>query len=562
MGTAGNRTGYKIFSINTTLRNPKRNSDFLLIFKKYDGMVFDEIVSYNFYTDIVRNGVYQLSDVPQAIKLKIESDEILTNDEVTKLIIDNPQATGIKGRVITQLRALKEVGFLKFEKGKGRNIKISMTPLGKQLISGEFETSTIYTKAMLGMSAKSPVRSTIKNESMPFLNTIFVINRVKQIWSRMGFEAKGVLRHEFGAFILSMKDCDWEKAAQNIIKYRQKFKYEVDETYITKYLKDNGILDYGFKTIISEYPDDVFRKFEMTQLIISRGQYSYIYYDFSKYNYEKIQMILKKYDNFVFKDYLTQDDYYNAMQETILPWEKDERLKKQIIESKALSLNVPIPDSLSLKEQEFYLDRMFYKNALDKAINETTFDAIGKELMILSGNDNSKSKYEDLTPSLRLEYLLALLLGKQYGIRGLVSNIIYNEEGMPLSHAPAGKSDILYHHEDGTYILEPTMLRTKDQILNSETTNIVRHLKNEERKYPNLQFRVFMVAPRVHSDVADFFKYKAQTENVKILPLTITKTVYIIKDNQTILSLNKESDLLVERLIANKDKFVDEVNAF
>ncbi len=73
------------------------------------------------------------------------------------------------------------------------------------------------------------------------------------------------------------------------------------------------------------------------------------------------------------------------------------------------------------------------------------------------------------------------------------------------------------------------MLRSKDQILNSETTNIVRHLKDEKIKYPNIEFRVFMVAPKVHSDVADFFRYKAETDNAKILPLTINKTADLIK---------------------------------
>jgi hypothetical protein len=290
--------------------------------------------------------------------------------------------------------------------------------------------------------------------------------------------------------------------------------------------------------------------------------FSYTYYDFSQYNKDKIQMLLKEYENYSFTNYHTQDDYYNSMIDIVLPWEKDETLRKQIINSKAASLDVTIPTTMALNEQEFYLDRMFYKNALDKAIDNISIELIVKELLILANCDKSKSIYEDLTPSLRLEYLLALLMGKQYGQRGLVSNIIYNEEGLPLSHAPAGKCDIIYHHDNGTYILEPTMLKSRDQILNSETTNIVRHLKLEKIKYPNVEFRVFMVAPRVHQDVADFFKYKAETEKANILPLTITKTASLIKTNPTINSLNNETDGLVDFLITDIQKFVDNINNF
>ena len=48
MGTAGNRKGYKVFSINTTIRNPKRNRDFLAIFEPFNGKIFDEQTAYNY----------------------------------------------------------------------------------------------------------------------------------------------------------------------------------------------------------------------------------------------------------------------------------------------------------------------------------------------------------------------------------------------------------------------------------------------------------------------------------------------------------------------------------
>ena len=36
MGTAGNRPGFKVYSISTTIRNPGRNTEFLEVLKKFD----------------------------------------------------------------------------------------------------------------------------------------------------------------------------------------------------------------------------------------------------------------------------------------------------------------------------------------------------------------------------------------------------------------------------------------------------------------------------------------------------------------------------------------------
>ncbi|MCQ2077863.1 MAG: hypothetical protein MJZ20_12700 [Bacteroidaceae bacterium] len=70
MGTAGNRSGYKVFCFNTTIRNPKRNREFLQVFEPFNGMVFDEYTKLKYYYELVRNGTYHLSNVPDSIRLK------------------------------------------------------------------------------------------------------------------------------------------------------------------------------------------------------------------------------------------------------------------------------------------------------------------------------------------------------------------------------------------------------------------------------------------------------------------------------------------------------------
>lgn len=562
MGRSGARTGFKVYSINTTIRNPKRNADFLKLFKKYDKLVMDNINTYKYFFDLVQNGIYTFTNIPISVKEKLELGIELSDDEVIDAIEKNPQATGLHGRVMTQLRALKDQGFLRFEKAARGQNKITITKLGHEIIDNEIDGTITYTKAMIGLHAKNPARSSMLNESVPFLNTLFVINEVNKEWRNMGHEPKGILRHEFGTFVLSMKDCDYKRAANDIIEYRKRNRYKINEKDIINHLNKNDILELKMNSVIADYPDDVFRKFEMTGLLVARGQFGYRYIDFSKYNLEKVKIILEDYKNYSFKHFTTEDDYYFYLENIKIPWEKDELIRRKVIESKCDVLGLKFDEKLDLTSQEQMLDQMFYRKALDNAIKDIELELIKQELKILAGTSDAETKFGDLGEPLRLEYLLALLLGKIYGTSKLVSNIIYAENGKPLHYAPAGKSDIILYDEKGSYILEPTMQKGRNQQLNNETTNIVRHVEIEKEK-SGLDFRVLMIAPVIHIDVTRFFKYMVVSEDAKIIPASIERSTQLFIDNSQIESMNRDFDNLVEHMKETDLKvFVDEMNAY
>ena len=166
MGTSGARKGYKIFSINTTIRNPKRNTDFLIAFKKFDGQLMDDNNLYLYLFELVKKGIYQITNVSETIKNKIESDIELSPQEEITAIKDNPQATGLSGRVMTQLRSLKDQGFFIFKKS-GKKYYITISKLGNDLIENKIDASIIYTKAQIGMHSNNPCRTSLLNESIP-----------------------------------------------------------------------------------------------------------------------------------------------------------------------------------------------------------------------------------------------------------------------------------------------------------------------------------------------------------------------------------------------------------
>ncbi len=559
---SGNRTGFKVFSINTTVRNPNRNFDFLKAFEKYDERENDENMIMNYYFDLIKYGIYQSINVPSNIKDAWDNNVTLSDKQVKAIIDNNPQATGIKGRVMTQLRALKDQSLLIFEEtGKRGILKIKISDFGHELLKNPSQAESIYSKILIGMQANSPTRTTILNNSVPFLNTLFAIKLVNEKWSSLGKIAKGIMNHELAIFILSMKDCDYEYASNMIIEYRKKFGFTINKDFVTRYMILNDILPIAWDSLFDDYPDDVFRKFELSGLVSIHGSHGKVYINFSNYNKSKVNYVLEKYNNYEHIVFSSVDEYYNYQKDIILPWESNDLIRRKILESKAEILKISLDYTLPLDSNEKYLDSLFFSNALQKAVDGIKLETILNELAILGGVKSGKSCF-DLPESLRLEYLLALLLGKIYGTKGVVSNIIYNEDGYPIHCAGGNKCDLSFHHIDGSYIFEPTMLRSKEQILNSETTNIVRHAKAEEAKY-SITHRVIMVAPRVHVDVARYFKFEIMTDDAKIIPLTINKTATMITNSPTVKKLNDSFDKFVSCLLNLKiEEYVDSINSF
>ena len=155
---------------------------------------------------------------------------------------------------------------------------------------------------------------------------------------------------------------------------------------------------------------------------------------------------------------------------------------------------------------------------------------------------------------MRLEYLLALILGKKYGIKNLTSNLIYNENGIPLSYAPAGKADLTYQN----CLFEATMIKNRNQQLNSETTSIARHMKENYDK----DLRTLLIAPYIHWDVALFFKFCAKEFSSKLAPITIANFITLIEKSDKFSDFKANFDkFFVNNLTQNKtDEYIDFVN--
>ena len=550
---------YKIFSFSTTIRNPQRNSVFLECLNKFNGLVFDSKNSRLYFEELVKNGIYKLSNIPSKINEKLINDDILNDSEFEELLKLNPQISSeekINFRIRTQLKALESQGFLIFSGDKNKPI-ITMTNLAFELINRKSYITDIYSKIMIGLHSGNPSRKSTLNKARVFLNTIFVIDLLKKEWQKLGNEAKGILKYEFKSFVLGMKDCDYKKCVRDILEYRKNYGLKENEKYISDYLFNKLELKKIKYDSLNDYADEVFRKFEMTGLLIARGKFKHIYYDFSNFNSKKIESLLNAYKNYDFKEFSNIEEYINFLYNIKLPWLDSDEVRKEVIKQKAKNLNIILKDSdfenLNILEES--LNQKFYNKALQSAILQSDINELLEELKILASLSNAKSKY-DIPEPLRLEYLLALILGKKYGIAKLYSNLIYNENGIPLSYAPAGKIDLEYND----FLFEATMIKNRNQQLNSETTSIARHMKESQDKRQEY-LRTILIAPYIHWDVALFFKFCAKEFESKIAPITIAKFIELIEKSPNFKDFQINFDKFVNQLLNEQTQnYIDSIN--
>lgn len=555
MGTSGNKPGYKVFSINTTIRNPKRNTEFLEVLQNFDNTELTKEVKIKIYIELIRRGIYQVSNLDSIIKGKYEDSVLLEDKEIYTVMANNPQKTGNEGRLMTQIRALKDTGFVNLT-GNGRNKLLQITPLGKDLLNNE-NIEDIYSKAMIGLHSNNPQRTTIFNKARPFLNTLFAINKINEYYNNN----KGILWHEFAFFILPMKDCNYEKAVKKIIEYRSIYKNKINQEYLENYIYNEiGVNKIKFNSILKDYADDVYRKFNMTGLIYSHGFGLNTYISYTPYYIEKVKSILEEYKNYKFNLFKTTDEYTKYLTNIKLPWEKSDEIKKKIIKNQREALGIEINENDSLNDQMNKLNNIYNKRVFADFVERITKEQIIKELVLLSRNQGEKSVYKEVPNSVRLEWFIAMFTAKIYGTKYVNPNLILDNKGIPKAFAPGGKADIEFNMEELYCLIEVTLMRDYKQQLNSETTSIADHLNSLKVEKEKCSL---MIAPFVHYRVAEFFNFTNFSKKTTIVASTIEFYIDSIEKNNStkdfILFINKLKDLLKnndERLYCDKINFV------
>lgn len=554
--TGWNNPWYKVFSFNTTIRNPKRNVEFLSVLKDFDWLVLDKSTQLKIYRELIRKWVYRLTNVSNSIKNKYRDEIPLTDEEIDILIADNPQETWNEWRVMTQIRAIKDIWFISFNEIKYQTYLMKISELWNQLLSW-WDSEIIYTKALIGCHAMNPQRNTIYNEARPFLNTLFVLNEInKKEWNN-----KWILWHEFWAFILSMKDCNYKATAKEILNYRENYGAEKDKQILESFLYNvRKVNKIWFDSIFKDYADDVFRKFDMTWLLTKSWFKDNTYIRFNEFNLSKVEAILDKYKDYDFQEFNNPDEYVKYLSEIVIPWELSEEVKQTIIVKQKKELNVEIDESLSsddqLKELNHLYNSIIFKNYVDD--DSLDIELIKKELFILCTNTKEKSAFDDIPEPVRLEWLIAILTAHIYWSEYVRPNLLFDSSWKPKSFAPWWIADIEFISDKLYCLIEVTLMKDYKQQMNSETTSVSDHLdklSTSKRKCS------LLLAPYIHSRVVRYFQFESKDYWLSIIALSILLYLKNIEKHTSIDDFISMIDVYSEYLNSLNDKeYTDIVN--
>lgn len=528
-GTSGRREGYKLYCFNTSIRMPDKNVEFLEILKKYEGKLVTSEVKIDIYKDAIQSGALTPVNMNSNIKNKIRRGENLTETEMYEVMEHNEPSNGFTGRVGDYIMSLENQAFIQ-RLGTQRKYRIRLTELGNRLLKGLDNEQDLYTKAMIGLEYGSTSRITVNNKANPFLNTIFVISELRKKYSLAKSIFKGITLFEFGLFVLTMKDCKYKKAVENIVNYRNGYGLTENETFAKNYLKSNGIQPYAKETLYgsASYSDEVLRKFKKTGLIVEKRTFQTRYINFNEFELEKICLLLDKYRNYSWKAFNSDDDYYEYIENIVLPWEESASNYYKIAKYKAKIINYNLDKKEVTSTDYEEINKLYYQFVFEnKDYNQFPYENIVKELQLIDRTVEGDSSLSDIEEYVRFEWFTSLLLANKFGKENVKANLILDDNGLPLSQAPGNNPDVELSADNFHYNIEVTTIRNRSQQLNAETTTVARHLSASNND--SIINKALFIAPFIHEDTIRYYRFEAKDLNVTILPITLEAFLKIVE---------------------------------
>ena len=145
-------------------------------------------------------------------------------------------------------------------------------------------------------------------------------------------------------------------------------------------------------------------------------------------------------------------------------------------------------------------------------------------LKVSNGDKKGKDTFWFIQDPVKFEFLLTLFVYTYYGDTfEYKPNFICDEAGIPYSHAPGNIGDIEIFNKDKYWLIEATLIRSKNQQVNNETVNLFRHIDDKM----NGQKYLTLVAPYIHEDTKLIFNVAS------IITMIKNKMLGLSSDAQT-----------------------------
>ena len=572
------------WSISTTLRNPDRMIEWLRVARDYlIGSEWDNAKQIEYQILLIQHKLYTPSNITEAEKEKFNTfTEIITfNEAETMFYRQNYLDPAMRGR--TSFSPLKKFGLLKLD---SNNI-ISITSLGEYLLSDSYDFGYFLFRVFLKWEYKNPSenRTNINFNINPFIGTMHLINKVNIIAHENDDVVKGISKDEFMLFVQTLTNYEnIDFYARELYTYRNFVKVTDRNSTLSHQQKeeikrnrkleileiiteetDNNRLERLLSNL-KEYTDNTIRYFRATRYLHIRGGGYYI--DLEPRRRVEIDVLLDTYDgsSSMFEN---EDDYIDYLADInlpVLPWETTQELHN-IIDELAEELIV-LETELNFTPTDFNMLKVDDVEEL-KINTQILRDKRKQYLDIIIHNElQDVTKIEECIyslehirelenkPSIELEKWATMALNALNDALSINPNYPVGDDNEPLFTAPAGKADIECFYNEFNSICEVTMLVGRDQWYN-EGQPVMRHLREFENKYSNNSSYCLFIAPKLHQDTVNTFwtstKYEYEGEKQKIIPLTITQLVELLK----ILIEIKQNDKIL--LHTDMKKLFDEI---
>lgn len=452
-------------ALEVAVRNPERYEGFLQTFAKFEGQVLDDATILEMYTQLFIDGVIESNDLGDAQQ---------TCRETIKQWITNTRShnnewgfpTGYQAAFVRYLKTLSEFGFIYGQ----YNDQFLLSPIAKAVIDKRITLSEAFSLQSMRYWRKSPYR------------------RVLNDFNFFDFIMQAILKHpkkrlSYPQFLVALFSDDDNVDA--FIKFLSNNKIGDDEgkAYIAVKKKYIGLHEHdvvhSIQTSFRDYGNTVFRVLQLTGFVTV--EYNGIM--FLSPNKSKLSLYQSLHNR---KFTISEDAKENEMSY----FKEIGDFPNDLYE--IIGQNREDANTLT-KEYDCHIPSLISTYKL-------TSEIIKKELLNIT-NSRYSGCFWFIQAPVKFEFLLTLYAYSIYGkIFKYCPNFLYDDSGIPYSHAPGNMGDIEVYNDNLYWLIEATLIQNKNQQINNETVNLFRHINSEAKE----KF-LTLVAPYVHDDTKLIF---------------------------------------------------------
>ncbi len=503
---------FKQLAFETAVRNPERYLSILNAISEFNYFKLNDENLLIIVTKLYREGIFKTNEIStnDFAMLPVESQQALVKNVNRTRRADGGFPSGYASRFWTYMRTPSEFGLVRVE----YNEKLELSDLCKLFIKGKLDNQIVFLTSSVLYNRKSPFRNVSNDFNFfKFIVEVLISNEIKD---------KGISYEQLTIAMFS-KNGNVEEFLELI---RENHFPNSDSVYLYAKNKLQALNTKG--TITRDYPDVVLRLLTITGIIsikyLSRGLRIYINSD----NFELITTLFK-------------NDYKKTDKEKTDKLEFFKNYNKNAIKVLEISSNwiIDTPENSAAKLQSI-VDT--YEIGLDDI-----------SLMLKDLNENRDKKFKYINDPLKLEFYISLLLFIAYGDKYKIEPKYKTDSfGIPISHAPGGIGDIYVFSDQINWLIEVTLIKNKQQQYNSETSSVIRHMKNDER-----EGYISFVAPIVHEDTKTFYDIRliqqfVEYKKINLKTYNILEFVHVTKRLENLEDMQKHfsstMDIYKERL--------------